>query len=60
MKTLLLGEETELEMPTMQPAAGNASLQHACHKLGPLEFSTFPFSSSSHSRRQISTSFENC
>lgn len=40
MKTLLLGEETELEMPTKQPAAGNASLQHACHKLGPLEFST--------------------
>lgn len=56
MKTLLLGEETELEMPTWQPAAGNASLQHVGHKLGPLEFfNTFPFPSSSHSRRQIST-----
>lgn len=56
MKTLLLGEETEPEMPTWKPAAGNASLQHAGHKLGPLEFSTPSLSLPPPiPRRQIST-----
>lgn len=35
MKTLVLGEEVQLEMPTMQPAAGNASLQNAGYRLDP-------------------------